>query len=73
VSAPLRSLRKDDLVEVLRSGERRCITEIQDGTPMLYRACVLKAIPGHVRAAQERRRLVRDPGEWYVADELRLQ
>jgi hypothetical protein len=72
VSAPPRLLRQGDLVEVLRSGERRRITKILEGKPTLYWACVLKPIPEHALAARERH-LIRDPGEWYVADELRLQ
>jgi hypothetical protein len=72
VSAPPRSLREGDLVEVLRSGERRRISEIHEGTPTLYRACVLQEIPEHVRGHRMSYPL-REPCEWYLAQELRLQ
>jgi hypothetical protein len=72
VSAPPRVLQDGDLVEVLRNGERRRITEIHDGTPTLYRACVLRETSASQRD-QGMSYMLREPCEWFVAEELRLQ
>jgi hypothetical protein len=72
VPDPAQPLRNGDLVRVLRTYEIRRITEIQEGTPRLYRACIPEPTP-HVDARQRQTHILVDPCERYLAAELRLQ
>jgi hypothetical protein len=71
VPDPARPLRIGDLVEVLKTGEIRRAREISDGTPTLYRACVLEPALHPVSSWQEPHLLL-DPCEWFLAEELQL-